>query len=130
LWDERFPCAAQLTPNITSPENLNPLMRYAVVRNRIQLAQPVQKRRTSMKTSLTLLPFISALSVPSALAAELAGIDLPTMIAPTQLFAAFVIVLVTQIAWADYGRNSRRLSSPQRVPGATRSTRAAHPLAA
>ncbi len=81
-----------------------------------------------MKTSLTFASLFLAASVPSALAVELIGVDLPAGIDATAAFGAFVVSLVALIAFADY----TRAAAPLSVKFATRSvaTKAAHPLAA
>ena len=82
-----------------------------------------------MKTFLTLLSFVSALAVPSTLAAEAAGFSLPTAIDPTHAFVGFVVSLVALIAFGDYAKSAPRLA--HRTAAATaRAAKAAHPLAA
>lgn len=82
-----------------------------------------------MKT-FTLLSLVSALSVPSALAAEFAGAELPTAIDPAHLFAAFVVLLLAQIAVGDYTRATSRARAVAPTGVSPRAKKAAHPLAA
>ena len=81
-----------------------------------------------MKTSLKVIALLLAASVPSALAIELAGVELPAGADTGSLFVAFVVAFISLTAFADYGRplavgsihaTSRRVSP-----------KAAHPLAA
>lgn len=81
-----------------------------------------------MKTSLEVLSLVLAASVPSALAAEFAGIDLPAALDATTAFGAFVVSLIALTALADYSRASKPLLATTATHRASR--RAAHPLAA
>lgn len=81
-----------------------------------------------MKTSLKVIALLLAVGVPSALAIELAGVELPAGADTGSLFVAFVVALIGLTAFSDYARpiavGSLRVTSP-RV-----SCKAAHPLAA
>jgi hypothetical protein len=57
-----------------------------------------------MKTLLTILSLLSAGSLPSAIAAELAGAHLPAGMNSMTAFGAFIISLVALTAFADYAR--------------------------
>jgi hypothetical protein len=83
-----------------------------------------------MKTFLTFLPFLSAASVPSALAAELLGARLPVTLDAMHALAGFVVVLVAQIAFGDYARGARRVPMTLAATSQRRTAKAPHPLAA
>lgn len=76
-----------------------------------------------MKTSLKVVALLLAAGLPSALAIELAGVELPAGTDAGSLFGAFVVALVGLTAFADYARPAR--ATRRRV-----SLKAAHPLAA
>lgn len=81
-----------------------------------------------MKTSLKVIALLLAASVPSALAIELAGVELPAGADAGSLFGAFVVALVGLTAFADYARpfaSGSAGATPLRV-----ARKAAHPLAA
>ncbi len=83
-----------------------------------------------MNTSLKILALVFTVALPSALAADFAGLPLPAAFNAAYLFGAFVTTLVVLTALADYARPSRRSfrsSSAQPVRVATKST---YPLAA
>jgi hypothetical protein len=82
-----------------------------------------------MKTSLKFLSLFFAASLPGALAVELAGVQLPAGLDSMGAFAAFVMSLVTLMAWGDY---SRRMpcTSAVTVTVAVAEPKAVHPLAA
>jgi hypothetical protein len=82
-----------------------------------------------MKTSLKFVPLFLAVSLPSALAAEFAGMQLPTGLDPLTAFAAFVASVVVMLAWSDYSR-AGRVTIPATVAAHRSPEKAAHPLAA
>ena len=55
-----------------------------------------------MKTSLKFLAFFSAVALPSAFAAELAGVPLPESLDPLHAVSAFVVVLSVLMLFSDY----------------------------
>ncbi len=79
-----------------------------------------------MKTKLHLLPAILAASVPVTLAAELAGLRLPSGLDTLGVFGALIATLFALTVVADYSRLSRR---PLAL-AAARNVKADHPLAA
>lgn len=81
-----------------------------------------------MKTSLKVIALLLAVSVPSALAIELAGVELPAGADTGSLFGAFVVALVGLTALADYARPNAVGSI--RATSHRLSCKAAHPLAA
>ncbi len=81
-----------------------------------------------MNTVLKVLSLLLAASVPSALAIEFVGFDLPAALDATSALAAFVVSLVTLTLVADYSRKPKPLLSPAAT--ATVLRHAAHPLAA
>lgn len=82
-----------------------------------------------MKTSLKFLSLFFAACLPGALAVELAGVQLPAGLDSMGAFAAFVMSLITLMAWGDYSRRLPRASTVAvAVPVAE--PKAAHPLAA
>jgi hypothetical protein len=79
-----------------------------------------------MKTKLQFLPAIFATSVPVALAAESAGLNLPPGLDTLSAFTALIVTLLALTVAGDYSRLPR-------IPTATTSARhpkAEHPLAA
>lgn len=78
-----------------------------------------------MKNPLKLIALFTAIAVPSALAAEIAGINLPPGIDLGSAFGFFVSSLVTLIAVTDYSRTLK-----PRTVGALVAAKAANPLAA
>lgn len=81
-----------------------------------------------MKTSLKVIALLLAASVPSALAMELAGVELPAGADTGSLFVAYVVALVGLTAFADYARPVAGRSIPATPQRSSR--QAAHPLAA
>ena len=79
-----------------------------------------------MKTKLQFLPAIFALSIPVALAAEFAGLNLPVGLDTLSTFGALIATLLTLTIVNDYTR-LRRLSAT-RI--AAHHSKADHPLAA
>jgi hypothetical protein len=94
-----------------------------------------KERAITMKTFLKSLSLFLAASVPSALAVEFVGIDLPAGLDATAAFGAFVVTLVAMIAFTDYTR-ARAPLTVATVPGTAASShagaieKATHPLAA
>jgi hypothetical protein len=84
---------------------------------------------TTMKTSLTLASFFSALAVPAALVVEAAGFVLPAAIDPTHAFVGFVVSLVAMLAVGDYAKSQSR-SAYSTALRTVRTGKSAHPLAA
>lgn len=81
-----------------------------------------------MKTILKLTSLFAAACIPSAFAAELAGLNLPAGLDPLSAFAAFVLSTVALSFATDYSRRPRlALASPAVAPVAPK---AAHALAA
>jgi len=81
-----------------------------------------------MNTSLKVIALLLAASVPSALAIELAGVELPAGADTGSLFGAFVVALIGLTALADYAR-PLAAGSIRATPHCI-SRKAAHPLAA
>jgi hypothetical protein len=79
-----------------------------------------------MKTKLHLLPAILAASVPVALAAEFAGLNLPTGLDTVGTVSALIATVFALTILGDYSRGPR---SPL-APALARSAKADHPLAA
>jgi hypothetical protein len=79
-----------------------------------------------MKTKLQFLPAIFAASVPVALAAESAGLNLPPGLDTLSAFTALLVTLLALTVAGDYSR-LRRIPS---VLTAARHAKAEHPLAA
>ena len=81
-----------------------------------------------MNTTLKFLALSLAAAVPAALAAETAGLALPSAFDVTTLVGAFAVTLVLLTAFADYARTARR---HRYLAAASRATpRHAHPYAA
>lgn len=80
-----------------------------------------------MKTSLEVLSLFLAAAVPSSLAVEFVGFNLPAALDATTVFGAFVVSLIALTALADYSRSFKPLlaTAPRRA-----SRKAVHPLAA
>jgi hypothetical protein len=78
-----------------------------------------------MKNSLKLLSLFAAAAVPSTLALEIAGLDLPPYFDPGSTFGLFVFSLVTLIAVSDYTHTLK-----PRTVRALLANKAANPLAA
>lgn len=88
-----------------------------------------------MKTSLKVLSLFTAALLPGSVAAEFAGVPVPTGLDPTSAFVAFVVTLVALTAFADYSRVAQPLPvSPPDSRGRTSAggvgEKSAHPLAA
>ena len=79
-----------------------------------------------MKTKLQLLPAIFAVSIPVALAAEFAGLNLPVGLDTLSTFAALIATLLTLTVVNDYARLPRLPAT--RI--AAHHSKADHPLAA
>ena len=78
-----------------------------------------------MKNSLKVLSLFAAAAVPSALALEIAGINLPSNFDLGSAFGLFVVSLVMLIAVSDYTHTLK-----PRTVRALLATKAANPLAA
>lgn len=81
-----------------------------------------------MKTILKITALFLAFSLPSALAAEIAGWRMPLAADPVNLLGAFATVLVLMTVLQDYGRGRGAASRAQRHSHTN--SRAANPLAA
>jgi len=86
-----------------------------------------------MKTSLKFLALFLSAALPGAVAAELAGLDLPGSLGIGSVFGAFVMTLIVLTVFSDYasaagsGKRLARRTGTVATPAAEKS---AHPLAA
>ncbi len=86
-----------------------------------------------MKTSLKFLALFFSAALPGAVAAELAGVNLPDSLGIGPVFGAFVMTLVVLTLFSDYadaagsGERLARRTGTVATPAAEKS---AHPLAA
>ncbi len=78
-----------------------------------------------MKTTFALLALFTGVSAPTAFAAELSGITLPTAIDSSHLAAGFVVSVVLLTVLGDYAR-----TRPTRPAATARPQKASHALAA
>jgi hypothetical protein len=84
-----------------------------------------------MKTSLTFLALFLSAALPGAVAAELAGLDLPAAFGVGPAFGAFVMSLVVLTLCHDYADAAESGAQPARTAAATPAAeKSAHPLAA
>lgn len=79
------------------------------------------------KTTLSLLAFVFTVSLPAAVAAELAGLSLPAALDSAHVFTAFIMALIGITAVADYRRPRFALGAPSHP---ARVAKADHALAA
>lgn len=76
-----------------------------------------------MKTMLIALSLLSAAAIPTAFAAGLAGVPVPSSLDPVHGVGLFVAAMALLTAWSDYRR-------PQRAVARAPLPKAVHPLAA
>jgi hypothetical protein len=81
-----------------------------------------------MKTYLALFSTVAAIGAPTALAAEAAGVALPSALNANHVFAAFVAGLVLLTAFADYATPRTRALRP--ITQGVTPAKASHALAA
>lgn len=82
-----------------------------------------------MNTSLKSLALFFAVSLPSAVAAEIARLPVPAALDATHLFGGFVVTLVLLTVFGDYGRH-RPLRVTDAAVAELAQRKASHPLAA